>query len=144
MNGNNDKKLRRKINPAIRYSEAFKMEVVREVEAEDLPFQQVQRKYGIKGCSTVAAWVRRYGNGTRGKVIRVERPEEIDELKRLRERLRRLETALADANVELAVERAYTRLACQRAGIKDVAEFKKKAGGTPDITPEARTANGWA
>ena len=65
----------------------------------------------------------------------MERPEEIDELKRLRERLRRLETALADANVELAVERAYTRLACQRAGIQDVAEFKKKVGGTPDIKP---------
>jgi transposase len=135
MNGNNDKIRRPKISSPIRYSEAFKLEVVREVESGDLPFGQIRRKYGIKGCDTVARWVRRYGNGTRGKVIRVERPEEIDELKRLRERLRRLETALADANVELAVERAYTRLACQRAGIQDIAEFKKKAGGTPDIRP---------
>jgi transposase-like protein len=111
------------------------MEVVREIEREGLPFGQVRRKYGIKGGDTVARWVRRYGNGTRGKVIRVERPEEIDEVKELRVRLRRLERALADANVELSVERAYTRLACQRAGIKDVGEFKKKAGGTPDIKP---------
>ena len=43
--------------------------------------------------------------------------------------MRRLETALADANVDLALERAYTRLACERAGIKDVDEFKKKADG---------------
>jgi hypothetical protein len=50
-------------------------------------------------------------------------------MKRLKDRVRRLETALADSNVELAVERAYTRLACQRAGIKDVEEFKKKADG---------------
>lgn len=111
------------------------MEVVGELERDDLPFGQVQRKYGIRGSHTVQRWVQRYGNGTRGKVIRVERPEEINELKRLRERVRRLETALADANVELAVERAYTRLACQRAGIEDVVEFKKKAGGTPDIKP---------
>ena len=135
MNGKKRGWKRPGLNGAIRYSESFKLAVVHEVEQEDLPFRHVQHKYGIKGCDTVQSWVRRYGNGTRGKVIRVERPEEIDELKRLRERLRRLETALADANVELAVERAYTRLACQRAGIKDVAEFKKKAGGTPDIRP---------
>ena len=135
MNGNKHGMKRAGVHGAIRYSEAFKLEIVRELERDDLPFGHVRRKYGIKGCGTVQSWVRRYGNGSRGKVIRVERPEEIDELKQLRQRLRRLETALADANVELAVERAYTRLACQRAGIKDVAEFKKKAGGTPDIKP---------
>ena len=105
------------------------MEVVRELESKDLPFAEVQRKYGIKGCDTVQGWVLKYGNGSRGKVIRVQRPEEIDELKRLKERMRRLETALADANVDLALERAYTHLACERAGIKDVDEFKKKAAG---------------
>jgi transposase-like protein len=122
---------RRGINGAIRYSEAFKMEMVREVESKDLPFAEVRRKYGIKGCDTVQEWVRKYGNGTRGKVIRVQKPEEINELKGLKERVRRLETALADANVDLALERAYTRLACQRAGVKDVDEFKKKADGQP-------------
>ena len=121
--------------PAIRYSEAFKMAVVREVEQGDLPFGQVRRKYGIRGMVTVQEWVRRYGNGTRGKIIRVEKPEEINELKQLRERMRRLEQALADANLDLALERQYTRLACERAGIKDVAEFKKKAAGKPPTGP---------
>ena len=116
-------------NFGIRYSEAFKMEVVRELEENDLPFEQVRRKYGIKGGETVQAWARKYGNGSRGKVIRVQKPEEINELKELKRRVRRLETALADANVDLAIERAYTRLACDRAGIKDVIAFKKKAGG---------------
>jgi transposase-like protein len=105
------------------------MEVVRELEENDLPFAQVQRKYGIKGCVTVQSWARKYGNGSRGKVIRVQKPEEIDEAKQLKLRVRRLETALADANVDLAIERAYTRLACERAGSKDVDAFKKKAGG---------------
>jgi hypothetical protein len=62
----------------------------------------------------------------------VERPEEINELKRLQERVRRLEAALADTNIDLALERQYTRLACERAGIEDVAEFKKKAAGQLD------------
>jgi len=104
------------------------MSVVRELEAQDLPFEQVRRKYGILGKSTVDRWVHKYGNGSRGKRIRVEKPEEINELKRLKERVRRLESALADANIDLALERAYTELACERAGL-EVEEFKKKAAG---------------
>ena len=115
-------------NHGIRYSEAFKMALVRELEEQDLPFEHVRRKYGILGSYTVQKWVHQYGNGTRGKRIRVERPEEISELKRLRERVRRLESALADAHIDVALERAYTELACERAGV-DVGEFKKKAAG---------------
>ena len=104
------------------------MSVVRELEEQDLPFVQVRRKYGIRGCDTVQDWVRKYGNGSRGKRIRVEKPEEINERKQLKERVRRLESALADANIDLALERAYTKLACERAGL-EVEEFKKKAAG---------------
>jgi transposase len=115
----------------IRYSEAFKLAIVSEVEREGASVRAMQRKYGVRGCGTVENWLRKYGNGSRGKVIRVERPEEIDERKQLKERVRRLETALADAHVDLALERAYTQLACERAGIADVAAFKKKAAGLP-------------
>lgn len=115
-------------NIGIRYSESFKMAIVRELEEQDLPCEHVRRKYGIKGSSTVQRWVRQYGNGSRGIRIRVEKPQEIDELKRLKERVRRLESALADANIDLALERAYTELACERAGV-GVEEFKKKAAG---------------
>jgi transposase-like protein len=118
-----------RIRSAIRYSEAFKREVVGELEREDLSFEHIRRKYGVAGKNTVQKWVHHYGNGSRGKVIRVERPEEINERARLKDRVRRLEQALADANIELAMERAYTQMACERAGIKDVGEFKKKAGG---------------
>jgi len=104
------------------------MAAVRELEEQDLPFEAIRGKYGIKGSVTVQKWVRKYGNGSRGKVIRVERPEEINELKRLKDRVRRLESALADANIDLALERAFTELACERAGL-EVEEFKKKAAG---------------
>ena len=77
----------------------------------------------------------KYSNGTIGKVIRVEKPEEINEKEQLKRRVRALERALADTNIDLALERQYTRLACERAGIKDVAEFKKKAAGEPPTKP---------
>lgn len=115
-------------NSGIRYSEAFKIALVRELEQEDLPFEHVRRKYGIKGAWTVQAWVRKYGNGSRGKIIRVHKPEEINELKRLKAELRRAKEALADAHIDLALERSYTELACERAGL-DPQEFKKKAVG---------------
>jgi hypothetical protein len=37
--------------------------------------------------------------------------------------VRRLESALGTAHVDLALERAYTEIACERAGIADVAAF---------------------
>jgi transposase len=123
------------LNHGIRYSEAFKMGLVREIEQRDLPLEEVRRRFGIKGNTTVLKWVRKYGNGSRGMRIRVEKPDEISELQRLRERVRRLESALADTNIDLALERQYTRLACERAGIEDVGEFKKKAGGPPPTEP---------
>src|ERR1039458_7390713 len=48
----------------IRYSEAFKMEVVRELEMGGIAFDAISLKYGIKGSETVSRWVRQYGNGT--------------------------------------------------------------------------------
>lgn len=110
------------------------MAVVRELENQGLTVLAIRRKYDIRGAGTVESWLGKYGNGTRGKMILVQKPEEINELKQLKTRLRRLETALADANVELVLERAYLRLACERAGIADVAEFKKKTAGMPPMT----------
>jgi transposase len=119
----------------IRYSEAFKLSVVQEVEAGGLAFDEVGRKYGVKGHATICKWVRKYGNGSRGKVIRVEKPEEIDQTAKLKERVRVLERAVGSLHVELALERAYTEIACERAGIGDVAAFKKKAAGSAGTGP---------
>jgi hypothetical protein len=99
----------------IRYSEAFKQSVVREVKMSGLAFSAVARKYD---------------NGARGKIIRVEKPNEINQLKQLQQRVRLLEGTVGTLHVELALERAYTEIACERAGIADVAEFKKKRRGS--------------
>lgn len=116
------------IKPAVRYSEAFKIQIVRELESGKINLAQMQRKYGIGARASIRNWNAKYGNGSIGKIIRVEKPKEINELKRLKERVRRLESALADANIDLALERAFTELACERAGV-EVEEFKKKAVG---------------
>ena len=105
------------------------MTVVRELEEGEMTIASVRCKYGIKGNCTIQKWARKYGNGDIGRIIRVEKPKEINERDEMKKRIRALEMALADAHVDLAIERACIKVACARAGIKDVAEFKKKAAG---------------
>ncbi len=42
------------------YSLAFKLQVVSEIERGELNYDQADRKYGIKGNSTVSTWVKKY------------------------------------------------------------------------------------
>jgi transposase len=115
----------------VRYSEAFKLQVVRELEAGRFQSpSEAGRSYGVKGPGTVAYWVRRYGkNHLLGKVVRVMKADEQAEVKALRQRVRDLERALADAHLDLKLEAAYVQLACEAAGVTDVGEFKKKHAG---------------
>jgi hypothetical protein len=55
--------------------------------------------------------------------------DEKSEVVALRKRVRELERALADAHLDLKLEDAYLKLACEAAGVEDVEEFKKKHAG---------------
>jgi transposase-like protein len=114
----------------IRYSKAFKMQAVREVETGQSCARAVERKYGIKGNGTVTGWVRRLGSGKYGKIIRVEKPDEISEACRLRRQLQLTKGALADAHIELALEKAFLTVACEQLD-QTVEGFKKKHAGRP-------------
>lgn len=115
----------------MRYSEAFKMQVVRELEQGRFKSPwEAGRAYGVKGTYTVARWVRQFGKDhLLGKLVRVMKADEETEVKALRKRVRELERALADAHIDLKLEAAYVKFACQAAGVKDVVEFKKKHAG---------------
>jgi transposase-like protein len=112
----------------IRYSEGFKLQCVREVESGKNCARAVQRKHNIKGTGTVMRWVRRYGSGKYGKIIRVEKADEVNELARLRSQLRQTKEALADAHMELALEKAFLSVACEQMG-QSPESFKKKHAG---------------
>ena len=98
--------------PAVRYSEGFKLEIVRELERELAPVDLVRRKYGI-GVGTIQGWIAKYGNGSRGRIVRVETPKEISELKQLRERVRRLE--MRSASWKRCSRDLARPLCCKRA-----------------------------
>ena len=113
---------------AIRYSQSFKMQCVREVEAGKSCAFGVGRKYKIKGRGTVMRWVRQLGSGRYGKIIRVEKAHEVNEAGQLRSELRRVKEALADTHMELALEKAFLVVACEELD-QSLEEFKKKHAG---------------
>jgi transposase len=116
---------------AIRYSEAFKLQVVRELEKGRFESATAaSQAYGIVGHGTVVRWIRQFGKDhLLGKLVRVMKADEETEVKALRKRVRELERALADAHIDLKLESAYLELACEEAGVEDIADFKKKHAG---------------
>jgi hypothetical protein len=82
--------------------------------------------------------VRQFGSGKYGKVIRVEQPDEINETARLRGQLRLVKEALADAHMELALEKAFLAVACEQMG-QTAEAFKKKHAGRRHTSRSKRT-----
>lgn len=111
----------------IRYSEAFKRQVVDEVARGKYssPYK-AQQAYAIRGTTTVYKWIRKYGReDLLPKRIRIETMEEIDHLKEARKRIKELEAALADAHIDHCLEHAFLEIACERMET-DLDDFKKK------------------
>jgi len=119
------------VNTAIRYSEAFKQQVVDEIaRGKFSSAYRARDAYGIKGRETVTKWIRKYGrDDLLPKCIRIETMEEKDQLKEARKRIKDLEAALADAHIDQCLEHAFLEIACERLDT-DMDDFKKKNGLT--------------
>lgn len=111
----------------IRYSEAFKRQVVRELaDGKFSSPDQARKAYRIGGANTICRWVRKYGTeDQQPKMVRIQTMNERDERKDARTRIRELESALADAHIDHCLEEAYLRVACERMGVAPD-DFKKK------------------
>lgn len=112
---------------SIQYSEAFKRQVVEQIwRGKYRSVAHAQRAYGIRGATTIAKWVKKYGpEEIQLRRIRIETMKETDELKAARKRIRELEAALADAHMDNCLEHAFLEIACERMDTP-VEEFKKK------------------
>ena len=122
-----------------RYSEAFKRQVVAELErGKHRSIEAARRAYDITGSDTIRVWVRKYGReDLLPKIVRIETLKDRDELKEARKRIRNLETVAADAHIDYCLEKAYLHVACERMGV-DVDEFKKKHAMTLSDTRRQR------
>ena len=111
-----------------RYSMAFKQQVISEVESGRFSSGWAAGEhYGLSEC-TVGRWLKRYGrNHLTAKVVRVEKPDEKDELRQLRQQVRKLEQLLGRKEAQNALLESSLEDACEELGV-DKEEFKKKHG----------------
>lgn len=111
----------------IRYSEAFKLQVIGEIESGKFDcVEQARRAYGIGGMRTIHGWLRKYGRkDLQGRIIRVEKPEQRDQIKALKARIRDLERAVADSKVQEVLANAYFQIVCEQFGVGDIEGLKK-------------------
>lgn len=113
----------------MRYSEAFKQQVVDELEEGRFASpHEASQAFGVDPGS-VKRWAREYGKAhLLRKVVRVEKQNEPGEMKRLKERIRKLEAALADSVMDQALDQSFFEILCERTGT-DADAFKKKHAG---------------
>jgi transposase len=112
----------------VRYSMSFKQQVVSDLEdGRFASIVEAQNFYGISGMDTVKRWLRQYGrNHLCAKVVRVEKPNEKDQIRELKRKIHELTEALGDLEAERWLEEQFLKIACRKMG-EDVEEFKKKA-----------------
>jgi transposase-like protein len=83
-----------------RYGEALRRQVVQEYELGER-LEDLRKKYGIQGTSTIQRWIKRFGKGAfRHEVVRIQTAEEANQVKQLRKQVDELEQALGQMTLE--------------------------------------------
>jgi len=114
-----------KLGIPVRYSQAFRLKVVEEIESGKMSLMEATRRYGVGSYHTVENWLRRLGkNDLLRKVVRVETADERDRLKELLAEKRRLESALAQSQLKVMALEELIQVAEQEYKI----DIKKNSG----------------
>ena len=86
-----------------RYSEAFRIQVVREYEQEGMSLNQLRQRYGISTI-TLKKWIQKYSTqGLRYSLMTIQTPAERDRVKELEAENARLKMLVADLTLEKAI-----------------------------------------
>jgi len=120
-----------------KYSMAFKRQVVEQLESGQFSsINEAKEHYGIRGDNTVNLWLRKYGrNHLCPRIVRVEMPDEKDQVRELKKQVKQLQQMLGKKEAEKAIGDAFLEIACGKL-CQDVEEFKKKADPLRSARPE--------
>ena len=121
------KKVQLKDNRTIkRYSESVKSKILKEISEGRITKQEAVRKYGISP-SSIYYWMERYNRlDLYNPTVRIMKTNERDQLKKLQNKVKELEKALATTQLRHIRSEADLSLALEILGYKDKEEFEKK------------------
>ncbi|MDI9528806.1 MAG: helix-turn-helix domain-containing protein [Candidatus Cloacimonadota bacterium] len=95
----------------LRYSEAFKLKVVQEIDKGRLTIAEATRLYEINGRTTIYKWLRKYGKDqVIRRYVRIEMKDEKSILKEKEERIKELESALASVTLHNICLQSYVEV----------------------------------
>ena len=118
------------------YSEAFKRQVVSDLENGGLTFTEAKTLYGIKGGNTIQNWVRKFGKyHLLNRVVKIQVKEEVDQIKKLTQEKKKLESALATSQVKIYALEELIELAKEDYGI----DLKKNSGQKQSSTSRKKS-----
>ncbi|MGE5353582.1 MAG: transposase [Acidobacteriota bacterium] len=101
----------------IRYSQAFMVKVIGEIEQGQLTVPEAMRLYGIKGSDTIPRWMKKLGkNHLLNRMVRVEVMGEAHRIKELEKEKRELESALAQAQLKIIGLEKLIEIASRESG----------------------------
>lgn len=125
-----------KCQTVMRYSISFKRQVVADLESGRFEsIESARQHYGIGGRETIQTWLRKYGkNHLLPKVVIVQKPNERDQIRQLKQQVAELQRALGQTQVENVLNNEFLKIACDELAC-DVETFKKKVGTTRSIKP---------
>lgn len=116
----------KKIATAKRYSEAFKRQMVRDLERGVITPSEIRRRYAVKGAMTITGWVKRYGKTERVTVASRIPRKRIESRKVLI--LERQKRELEQALVRLTVENVALESLIEEAQCHTGIDLKKTFG----------------
>jgi len=126
-----DTKTPTKVN--YRYSEAFKLKIVTEIERGRLTVSEAMHLYEINGNATIYNWLRKYGkNHLINKIVRIEMKDEKSAFKKKEERIRELESALSSIVLHNMCLQSYVDVVNE-----NISEEEKKTS-LSRLSPEQR------
>ena len=96
------------------YSEALKLQVVRQYEGGHFTKDDLMKKYKLGGHSLVLQWCRKYGKLYYSKSIRPGRPMKDPQKRKIKE----LEQALKEAREKIMVYEKLIEVAKRESGIE--------------------------
>jgi len=108
------------------YSESFKLKVISDLEKGELSKNEIVEKYGIS-FQSLYNWIKRFSRfDLLNKKVRIETMQDKDQIKSLKEEIKKLKEALADKDVELHINETYLKHFSEELGYESVEELKKK------------------
>jgi transposase-like protein len=116
-----------KKEPFKRYSQAFKLQVVREYET-GISIYELRQRYGIGGYETIKNWIKQYSrSGIRSEKVVIQTVEDQLEVKAMKARIAELEKALADAVIDNRMLNTTLEVASERLEIDLKKNFGKRS-----------------